>query len=117
MPMTLYDREQAFEAKSAHDEELRFLVMARRDKLFARWAATELGLSDEESEALVKAVVAISDGRGHDQALKSHVAGLLHGRDSGSDGSLSEALDNCLQEARKQLIKSLPSGPDARTGA
>jgi hypothetical protein len=35
---TFEDRERAFEAKFAHDEEFRFLVTARRDKLFAQWA-------------------------------------------------------------------------------
>ena len=32
---TFQEREQAFEAKFAHDEEFRFLVTARRVKLFA----------------------------------------------------------------------------------
>jgi hypothetical protein len=36
---TMFDaRERAFEAKFAHDEEVRFRVTARRDRLFAQWA-------------------------------------------------------------------------------
>jgi hypothetical protein len=43
-----HERERAFEAKFAHDEEFRFRVGARRDRLFAEWAAEMLGLSREE---------------------------------------------------------------------
>jgi len=35
MRTSFQDREQAFEANYAHDEEFRFRVTARRDKLFA----------------------------------------------------------------------------------
>ena len=43
--MTTFDkREQGFEAKFAHDEELRFKAMARCNKLLGDWAATKLGL-------------------------------------------------------------------------
>lgn len=52
------DREKAFEAKFAHDEELRFKVESRRDKLLGLWLAEQLGKSD--AEAYAKEVV-ISD--------------------------------------------------------
>ena len=45
--MSTFDkREEAFEAKFAHDETLRFKATARRDKYLAQWAAEKLGLSD-----------------------------------------------------------------------
>jgi hypothetical protein len=47
MPVAFHEREQAFEAKFAQDEEFRFLVAARRDKLLDRWAAAALGLSSQ----------------------------------------------------------------------
>ena len=38
--MTTFDeRKDAFEKKFAHDEELRFKAMARRNKLFGLWLA------------------------------------------------------------------------------
>jgi hypothetical protein len=44
--MTTFDeREQAYEAKFAHDQELRFKAKARRDKALGAWAAAQLGLS------------------------------------------------------------------------
>jgi hypothetical protein len=105
MPTTFYDREQAFEAKFAHDEEFRFLALARRDKLFARWAAATLGLSGEEAESAVKAVLAIPDGRGHDKALLDHIAKLFSVAGRGFEGTLSEVLERCMQDARTQLIE------------
>jgi hypothetical protein len=113
MPTTFYDREQAFEAKFAHDEEFRFLALARRDKLFAQWAATTLRLSGEEGDALAKAVLVIPNGPRHDQALLQHIAGLVSARGGASEESISVALDRCAQQARQQLIATLPGHSDA----
>jgi hypothetical protein len=56
--MTSFDkREEGFEKKFAHDEELRFKAMARRNKLLGLWAAEKLGLAGPEAEQYAKAVV------------------------------------------------------------
>ena len=56
--MTTFDkREEGFEKKFAHDEELRFKAMARRNKLLGLWAAGILGKSGPEAEAYAKEVV------------------------------------------------------------
>ncbi len=56
--MTTFDkREEGFEKKFAHDEELRFKAHARRNKLLGLWAAEKLGLSGAEAEAYAKEVV------------------------------------------------------------
>jgi hypothetical protein len=56
--MTTFDkREEGFEKKFAHDEELRFKANARRNKLLGTWAAGKLGLSGAEAEAYAKEVV------------------------------------------------------------
>ena len=56
--MTTFDkREEAFEKKFAHDEELRFKATARRNKLLGLWAAEKLGLSGAEAETYAKSVV------------------------------------------------------------
>jgi hypothetical protein len=52
------DRKKAAEGKWAHDEELRFKVMARRNKLLGQWAAGKMGVSGAESDAYAKEVVA-----------------------------------------------------------
>src|SRR5262245_36659254 len=56
--MTTFDkREEGFEKKFAHDEELRFKANARRNKLLGMWAAEKLGLSGPAAEAYSKEVV------------------------------------------------------------
>lgn len=46
--MTLFDkREQGYEAKFAHDEEMRFKAIARRNRLLGDWAAATLGLTGD----------------------------------------------------------------------
>jgi len=56
--MTTFDkREEAFERKFAHDEELRFKAMARRNKLLGLWAAEKLGLTGDAANTYAKEVV------------------------------------------------------------
>ena len=50
-------REEGFERKFAHDEELQFKATARRNKLLGLWAAELMGLSGEAAEAYAKEVV------------------------------------------------------------
>ncbi|MCK8781080.1 DUF1476 domain-containing protein [Rhizobium sp. NTR19] len=50
------DREKAFENKFAHDQELKFKALARRNKLLGHWAAGIMGKAD--AEAYAKEVVA-----------------------------------------------------------
>src|SRR5215213_3633573 len=56
--MSTFDkREEGFEKKFAHDEELRFKANARRNRLLGMWAAEKLGMSGEEALAYAKEVV------------------------------------------------------------
>ena len=57
--MSTFDkREDAFEAKYAHDQNLRFKALARRNKALGLWAAEKLGLSGEEANAYAGSVIA-----------------------------------------------------------
>jgi hypothetical protein len=57
--MTTFDkREEGFEKKFAHEEELRFKATARRNMTLGLWAARKLGLADQEAQAYAKEVVA-----------------------------------------------------------
>jgi hypothetical protein len=51
------DREKAFESKWAHDEELRFKIVARRNKLLGLWAAEQMGLNGDAGADYAKTVV------------------------------------------------------------
>jgi len=51
------EREKAMEAKWAHDEDLRFRAITRRNKLLAEWAAKEMGLNEAETADYVRAIL------------------------------------------------------------
>lgn len=48
---TFDDRENAFENKYAHDEEMKFRAEARRNKLLGLWAAEQMGHPDPAAYA------------------------------------------------------------------
>src|SRR2546421_761113 len=67
--MTTFDkREEGFEKKFAHDEELKFKANARRNRLLGRWAAEKLGLTGAEVDAYAKEVIMseFEEGGDHD---------------------------------------------------
>jgi hypothetical protein len=56
--MTTFDkREEGFEKQFAHDEDLKFKAMARRNKLLGLWAAEKMGLAGADAYAYAKEVV------------------------------------------------------------
>lgn len=55
---TFDDRENAFENMFAHDAEMEFKALARRDKLLGLWAAEKMGLTGDAAMAYARAVVA-----------------------------------------------------------
>ncbi|MDP3897083.1 MAG: DUF1476 domain-containing protein [Mesorhizobium sp.] len=57
---SMKDRQDGFEKKFAHDEELKFKATARRNKLLGIWAAGKLGKAGPDADAYAKEVV-ISD--------------------------------------------------------
>jgi hypothetical protein len=58
--MSTFDkREEGFENKFAHDQELRFKAHARRNKLVGLWAAEKLGLTGKAAESYAANIVTI----------------------------------------------------------
>lgn len=103
---TFQEREQAFEAKFAHDQEFRFLVTARRDKLLSQWVADRLHLQTQERADLTAAVLAIRDGAGHDALLVEHLLQTVSQRGGGiRRDEIEAALESCAVQARQQLLE------------
>ena len=78
--MSSFDkREEGFEKKFAHDEELRFKANARRNKLLGLWAAGILGKSGPDADAYAKEVVmADFEEAGDDDVLHKVAKDLAH---------------------------------------
>ena len=66
--MSTFDkREEGFELKFAHEEEVRFKARARRNKMVGLWAAEKRGLAGAAADAYAKEVVmADFEGTGDD---------------------------------------------------
>lgn len=74
---TFDERESAFEAKFAHDEEMTFKAEARANKFLGLWAADLLGKSGDDAEAYAKEVIAADfEEAGHDDVIRKVVADL-----------------------------------------
>lgn len=76
--MTTFDkREEGFEKKFAHDEELKFKAYARRNKLLGLWAAAELGKTGADADAYAREVVlADFEEAGDNDVVRKVVADL-----------------------------------------
>ena len=99
------DREQAFENKYAHDQELQFRVMARRNKLLGLWAAEKLGLTAAEADSYAKAVVQADFEEAGDEDVIRKVFADLTARDSSvTEHEVRRALDDKALEARRQIM-------------
>lgn len=101
------DRERAFEAKFAHDEEMQFRIVARRNKLLGLWAAEKMGLSEVEANAYASDVVRADFEEAGDEDVIRKVLGDLTGAGVNIDeATIRENLGHKLVEARRQIIEA-----------
>jgi len=111
--MTMFeDRERAFEAKWAHDEEMQFRIVVRRNELLGRWAGVEQGLADEALERYVAELVALALKTNSIDALYLKVRadlGAAH-----SDAAILKKMDEFLDAAA--LNAGLEQRPAAGAG-
>jgi hypothetical protein len=63
------DREKAFENRFAHDEELKFKALSRRNRLAGLWAADLLGEPDRDAYAR-EVVAADFEEAGHEDVFR-----------------------------------------------
>ncbi|WP_204114327.1 DUF1476 domain-containing protein [Shimia biformata] len=74
---TFDDRENAFENKFAHDEEMKFKAEARANKKLGLWAADIMGKSGDEAAAYAQSVIkADFEEAGHEDVVRKVVADL-----------------------------------------
>ena len=101
------DRERAFEAKYARDEEMQFRITARRNRLLGQWAARQMSLNEAEAESYAKDVVRSDFEEAGDHDVVRKVLGDLTsaGIDCDED-QVREALKNKEIEARRQIIEA-----------
>jgi hypothetical protein len=104
---TFDDRERAFEAKFARDEEMNFRIIARRNRLLGQWAAKQMGLSDVESESYAKDVVrADFEEAGDEDVIRKILGDLTSAGVDCDEAKIREALGHKTVEARRQIIEA-----------
>lgn len=104
------DRERAFEAKFARDEEMQFRITARRNRLLGEWAARQMGLNEAEAESYAKDVVRSDFEEAGDHDVVRKVLGDLTAAEIEYDEEqVREALRNKEIEARRQIIEAINS--------
>ena len=74
---TFDDRENAFEAKFAHDAEMQFRADARRNKLLGLWAAELMGKTGAAAADYAKEVVKSDFEEAGDEDVYRKVSGDL----------------------------------------
>ena len=103
--MTTFDkREEGFEKKFAHDEELRFKANARRNKLLGLWAAGQLGLSGPDADAYAKEVVVADFDEAGDEDVFRKVRKDFDAKSvKQSDEQIRTTMINLMEEAITQI--------------
>ena len=97
-------REEGFEKKFAHDEELRFKAMARRNKLLGLWAAEKLGISGADADAYAKTVViADFDEPGDDDVYRKVRADFDAKGVDMPDDEIRRAMNDLLAKAIEEI--------------
>jgi hypothetical protein len=106
--MSTFDkREEAFERKFAHDEELRFRAGARRDALLARWAAEKLGKAGAAAELYVTELLS-ADVRagGYDGVFRKLRKDLDAASVTVSNHQIEAKMDEFMAEAMAELRRT-----------
>ncbi len=104
---TFDDRERAFETKFAHDEEMKFRVIARRNKLLGHWAAGLMKLSGVEAESYAKDVVrADFEEAGDEDVIRKLLGDLTAAGVETDDAAIRQQLSEKTIEARRQLMEA-----------
>jgi hypothetical protein len=103
--MTTFDkREEGFEQKFAHDEELRFKATARRNKRLGLWVAEKLGLKGAEAETYAKSVVAAEFTEGGDEDVFRKLRGDLDVKKVAvTDQQLRQTMSDLLAHAVEEI--------------
>ena len=104
---TLDNREKGFEAKFAHDEELRFKASARRNKLLGQWVAEQLGLQGDEADEYAKSVIkADLEEPGDEDVFRKVRKDLDDSNVTVSDSDLRHKMTDLMDTAINQIESS-----------
>ena len=105
--MTTFDeRKNSFEAKFAHDQELRFKAEARRNRLIGEWVAAQLGLAGDDVANYVREVRrADLQEAGDEDVFRKVRADFESAGIAASDSELRAKMSELMAVAIEQVTK------------
>jgi hypothetical protein len=105
MDMSTFDqREESFEKRYVHDEELRFRAEARRNKLFGLWAAEKLGKTGADAQAYAEALVVAEVSADADERVVATVKKDFEAASvDQSEHQLRRTLEEFLAKAKAEI--------------
>jgi len=104
MPGSFEDREKGYEAKWIHDQELRFKLYSRRNRLLGLWAAGEMGVTGPAAQSYANEVVAAEFDKGGDEAIFAKIRKDLDSRKiSVSDHMIRRKMAELLDSAKAEI--------------
>lgn len=99
------DRERGFEAKFAHDEEMKFRAQSRRNKLLGLWAADLMGLEGADAESYAREVIkADFEEAGDEDVFRKLKRDLDAKKVEISDDRIRRTINEKMAEAKAQLL-------------
>ena len=99
---TFNDREKGFESKFAHDAEMQFKAVARRNRLLGMWAASLLGRTGDDAAAYAMEVVKSDFAEAGDEDVYRKVAGDLAGK--ADEATVRAKMTELLALAKGQIF-------------
>ncbi len=104
MSSSFDERKRAAEAKFAHDEELKFKAMARRNKMVGLWAAEQMGLTGDEAQTYAREVVTSDLAEPGDEDVFRKLRADLDAKGVEiSDHQIRRTMDEMLVKAFEEL--------------
>lgn len=103
--MSFEDRQNSFENKYKHDQELKFKVEARLAKLFGQWVAGELGLDPDKIADYAKEMVSTQlDAPGNDDIINKGLSDLKAAGKDMPRASLEAKAAQLEAQAKEQIM-------------
>ena len=106
---TFRELEKGHEAKFKLDEELRFKVQSRRNKLFGLWAAEKLGLDDGQATDYARSLIRLHlEKPGHDDVVGKVLVDFREADIGVDEREAHKAFANAHAAALEQIAEAYP---------
>ena len=102
--MSTFDgRKKSIEKKFAHDEEIQFKVIARRNKYIGQWASQILGYNSDQEKEYIQSVITADFAEAGDEDVFRKVKTDLKDHNI-SDEEIRKKMDDLNEKAKSEFI-------------